>query len=107
LQGTGIPAAEQQVTVHLETNVGECISKNYIKLLFPVIIDEVNILVMVIDHPQHVAVVYPLVGEESKVKGKAKASIHANRFIACKIQRGSFLLYMLKGREYQTLRSGR
>ena len=85
LQGTGVPATEQEITVHLKTDVGECIAKNYIKLLFPVIIYKVNILVMVIDHPQHVAVVYPLVGEESKVKGKTKAPIHANRFIAAKI----------------------
>ena len=107
LQGTGIPLVKQQVTVHLEPDIGEYVTEDDVKFLCLVIIYKVYILVMVIDKPQHITIIYPLIGEERKIKGKAKTAIQAKRRITGKVKRGSFLLDMLKGREYQTLRSGR
>jgi hypothetical protein len=98
---------EQRRTVQLKIEMRKYIAENNVEFPVFMIVDKINMLLMIVNQSHQIPIIYTAVGEECKIKGKSKATIQTKRLVAMQHERCPFLLYLLKGRENQTLRSDR
>ena len=86
LQAAGIPVVEQPGAVYPEIQLSIYISENNTELLVAVIINKINILMMIINEPYHIAIIHAPVGEETEVERQPETPIQAKRVVAVQYQ---------------------
>jgi hypothetical protein len=99
-----IPFLKQSHTIHGKTDPGKILTNNHFEKSRPLVIDQVDILVVVANDANHIPEIDLMTGNEADVEFKLKILCKTKGIIRGKIKKSPFFLDYLMTIENQTIR---
>lgn len=90
-----VPGAEHAVAIEVEGNTCEGVAEDHFETPVKVgafVVDEVDILPVVVDHPEYIAEICLTTGQEAEVEGEREAVFWAPGRIWKEVERGALVL---------------
>src|SRR6266567_2005922 len=102
-----IPLFEQSHTIHGKTDPGKIFSNDHFERSRPLVINQIDILVIVANDADHIPEIDLMTGNKTDIESKFKIFCKTNRIVRGKVKGGPFFLNYLMTIENQSIRLGK